>query len=106
MNHDGLQVQEAGSGLFVDMERPYLGASPDGIENCNCCGKGVLEVVSIKEGLPGDLDETDLCMTKQDGKWILKRNHAYYYQVQLQLEVCMCSMLSSGWNIDLANQNH
>ena len=29
MNHDGLQIQEAG--LFVDMERPYLGASPDGI---------------------------------------------------------------------------
>jgi len=27
-------------------------------------------------------------MTKQDGKWILKRNHAYYYQIQLQLEVC------------------
>ena len=62
MNHDGLQVQEAG--LFVDMERPYIRASPDGIIKCNCCG------------LPGDLDKTDFCMimTNQDGKMILKRN--------------------------------
>jgi len=30
-------------------------------------------------------------MTKQDEKWILKRNHAYYYQIQLQLEVCKLS---------------
>ena len=65
-----------------------------GIINCNCCGKGVLEVkcpFCIKEGLPGDPDETDFCMTKQNGKWILKRNHAYYYQIQLQLEVCKLS---------------
>ena len=26
-------------------------------------------------------------MTKQNGKWILQRNHAYHYQIQLQLEV-------------------
>ena len=45
----------------------------------------------IKEGLPGDPDETDFCMTKQNGKWILKRNHAYHYQIQLQLEVCKLS---------------
>ena len=41
-NHDGLQIQEAG--LFVDMERPYLGHHLISIINCNCCGKGVLEV--------------------------------------------------------------
>ena len=78
----------------MDVERPYLGASPDGIVNCNCCGKGVLEVkcpFCIKEDLPGDLDETDFCMTQQDGKWMLKRNHAYHYQIQLQLEVCKLS---------------
>ena len=90
MNHGGLQVQEAG--LFVDVERPHLGASPDGIVNCNCCGRGVLEVkcpFCIKEDLPGDLDETDFCMTQQDGKWMLKRNHAYHYQIQLQLHGSM-----------------
>lgn len=29
------------------------------------------------ESLPGDLDETDFCMTNQNGKWILKRNHMH-----------------------------
>ena len=43
----------------------------------------------IKEGLPGD--ETDFHMTEHNGKWILKRNHAYYYQIQLQLELCKLS---------------
>ena len=27
-------------------------------------------------------------MTKEDEKWTLKRNHVYYYQVQLQLHIC------------------
>lgn len=27
-------------------------------------------------------------MTKQDGKWTLKQDHSYYYQVQTQLNVC------------------
>ena len=74
----------------MHMERPYLGASPDGIIKCNCCGKGVLEVKCpfyIKEGLQDDPDQTEFCMMKQDEKWILKRNHTYYYQIQLQMEV-------------------
>ena len=27
-------------------------------------------------------------MTKQNGKWKLRRDHAYYYQIQLQMKVC------------------
>ena len=27
-------------------------------------------------------------MIKEDGKWTLKQDHAYYYQVQLQLHIC------------------
>ena len=30
-------------------------------------------------------------MTKQNGKWTLARDHAYYYQVQTQLGVCKLS---------------
>ena len=30
-------------------------------------------------------------MTKDDETWSLKRSHAYYYQVQLQLHVCNIS---------------
>ena len=86
-SHQSLSISEAG--LFVDYRDPYLGAFPDGLVECKCCGKGVLEVkcpFCHKENLPKD-DETGFCMVKSDGMWSLKRSHAYYYQVQLQLYV-------------------
>ena len=45
------------AGLFIDPYRPFLGASPDGIVNCKCCGKGVIEIkcpLCVKDGLPED----------------------------------------------------
>ena len=58
---------------------------------CDCCGDGVLEVkcpYCYKNDLP-ETDESRFCMNKNDdGTWTLKRNHTYYYQVQLQLHVC------------------
>ena len=32
------------SGLVVHESYPFMGASPDGIINCKCCGFGVLEI--------------------------------------------------------------
>ena len=32
------------SGLVVRSDYPYLGASPDGVVSCACCGNGVVEV--------------------------------------------------------------
>ena len=90
-SHNGLQIFKAG--LFIDPERPYIATTPDGITECNCCGKGALEVkcpFNYKHKLPDD-DEANFCMAKQDGNWMLKRDHAYYYQVQLQLYVCKFS---------------
>ena len=85
--HDDFTVSEAG--FFVDTEKPYIGASPDGIINCKCCGKGTLEVkcpYCYKDGLPED--DVGFCMVKKDDSWALKRGHQYYYQVQLQIFVC------------------
>ena len=73
----------------MDYQNPYLGASPDGLVECSCCGKGVLEVkcpFCHKDNLPEE-NETGFCMLKSEGTWSLKRNHSYYYQVQLQLHV-------------------
>ena len=87
-NHDNFQVQECG--LYIDPEIPFLGASPDGIVSCKCCGEGVLEVkcpFSIKDGIPDTLPDK-FFMCKQDGKLTLKKEHAYYFQVQMQLAVC------------------
>ena len=35
-----------------------------------------------------DEEDKGFCMTKESGQWTLKRQHAYYYQVQLQMHVC------------------
>jgi len=35
------------SGLFLSTEHPYMGASPDGMVNCKCCGAGACEIKVI-----------------------------------------------------------
>lgn len=40
--HDCLSLSEAG--LFISTQYAYLGATPDGLITCKCCGEGVLEV--------------------------------------------------------------
>lgn len=87
-SHPGFTFRD--SGLFIDTDNPFLGASPDGIGECDCCKKRVVEIkcpFCFKEALP-DEDCTNFCMVKEEGKWSLKQNHAYFYQVQLQLHVC------------------
>ena len=39
--HSSFLVVDAG--LFLSSTYPYLGASPDGIVSCSCCGGGCLE---------------------------------------------------------------
>jgi hypothetical protein len=40
--HDKLHVSP--SGLFISVQHPYFGASPDGIVYCSCCEPGICEV--------------------------------------------------------------
>ena len=40
--HQILVIQN--TGLHINAEFPYLGASPDGLSQCDCHGKGVLEI--------------------------------------------------------------
>ena len=47
-------------GFFIDVTRPYVGATPDGIIICFCYGKGLLEIkcpYCYKESLPSDDNE-------------------------------------------------
>ncbi|XP_065916067.1 uncharacterized protein [Dysidea avara] len=72
------------SGLVIHRDHPYIGASPDGIVQCSCCGYGVLEIkcpYCIREQDPNQAS----CL--EDGK--LSKKHPYYYQIQTQL--CVCS---------------
>ena len=52
-NYEVHEVCQAG--IFVDMEKPHISATPDGLMRCTCYGKGVLKVMCpfcIKDCLP------------------------------------------------------
>ena len=90
-NHDQLVVTDCG--LVINPQWPYMGASPDGIIECKCCGKGVLEVkcpYSHREEsvLSPALNDNKFCLKMDNGELHLSHEHAYYYQVQTQMFVC------------------
>ena len=62
--HTNFRVKDAG--LFIRMERPSIGATPDGAISFDCCGKGILEVKyphCFKDRLPDD-EKENFCMIK------------------------------------------
>ncbi|KAJ8011118.1 hypothetical protein DPEC_G00054870 [Dallia pectoralis] len=84
--HDNFCVQL--SGLVVRDDQPHLGASPDGLVNCTCCGRGTLEVkcpYKYRDGLTGCGNDALFCL---DTCMRLKKTHRYYHQIQLHMFVC------------------
>lgn len=76
-------------GFTVDTDCPYLGASPDGMITCSCCGQGVLEIkcpFKHRNSTIFDAIDSDsrFCL---DSDRQLKRSHRYYSQIQLQMYV-------------------
>ncbi|KAM7290119.1 hypothetical protein ISCGN_010131 [Ixodes scapularis] len=78
------------TGLFVHAEYPFLAASPDGIVN-EGGEQGLLEVKcpQSKENMtPEDAcADSKFCSAMVGNVVTLKREHAYYYQIQGQLGV-------------------
>ena len=75
-------------GLFIHESKQYLGASPDLLVECACCGKGVLEIkcpYSIVNEIPKP--ENVSYLVSKDGQVTLKQNHQYYAQVQGQMAI-------------------
>lgn len=85
--HDNFKLND--SGLHIHPEYPYLGATPDGLVECDCCGKGVVEIkcpcckrgVSINDAA----EDPKFCLEEKDGTLQLKRDHPYFYQIQGQM---------------------
>ena len=84
-------------GLIIDPAYPYLGASPDGIVNCKCCGRGLIEVkcpylcrdsLSFEDASKQHAPSA-FCLqfNNNDGTFTLRPDHAYHYQVQLQMKL-------------------
>ena len=83
--HKHVKINQCG--LFVDSQRGYLGASPDGLVEC-CCGEGILEVkcpISCAHTFPSS--DNVAFLVEKDGKDVLKRSHKYFDQVQGQLAI-------------------
>ena len=81
------------SGLVIHTSYPNFGATPDGVVQCICCGRGVVEVKcpfkcktkSFKEAS----DQSLFCLNcDANDEFTLKTKHAYYYQLQLQMKLC------------------
>lgn len=82
-HHDGFIAKD--TGLHVLKDKPFLGASPDGLIECACHGKGVLEIkcpYKYKNGLDGWSPDESFPVSP-DG--VMRRKHAYFFQVQHQM---------------------
>ena len=75
------------SGLFVDVQHPYLAASPDGVLadefavlEVKCPYSGREEKIKPGKNFP--------FLEERDGNFCLKRGHNYYYQCMGQMFIC------------------
>jgi len=68
-------------GLVLDPTNPFIGASPDGIISCSCCGKGVVEVKCPFSCKDKSFDEAvkdkAFCLEKET--FLLKKDHAILF---------------------------
>lgn len=92
--HDGGLNNVRKCGLLVKTDEPFLGASPDGLFSCKCCGTAALEVKcpynindqNIKENYQ-KVDFLEMC----DGTLRLKRSHKYFSQLTTEIALKDCS---------------
>ena len=76
-------------GLFLCKDVPFVGASPDRIIVCDCCGESCLEVkcpFSISHTSPTDPNvHLPYLMLNEDSTVMLNRKHKYFTQCQVQM---------------------
>ena len=106
--HESFSVKD--SGLVINSEWPFIEESPDGIINCSCHGKGVLEIkcpfCNQESTIQSTAMDKRFCLKQSGEKLCLDEKHAYYYQIQTQLFVrnveyadfCVCTFLKDDNN--------
>lgn len=93
--HQLFEIDDAG--LFVLPSLPHLGASPDGLVRCQCCGDGIIEIkcpFSIRDTTPEGATKKYFYLKHTKDGLQLSRTHHYYYQIQGQL------LISERWYCD------
>lgn len=85
--HEDAKFQD--SGLIVSVRDPFVGATPDGLVSCSCCGAGVYELkcplTAADLTFEDALQLPSFCLGNTDSGVQLKHRHRYFYQVQLQM---------------------
>ena len=73
------------TGLHINVDYLHLGASPDGIIDCDCCGKGLVEIKCPQKystGLKGWENDKNFAI---DPSINIKKDHLYFAQMQGQM---------------------
>ena len=89
-SHNNLKSTKPG--LTVMKGIPYLAASNDLSVECDCCGKGVVEIkcpFSASHTTPSS-ETVSYLVRGEDGQDHLKKNTQYYDQMQMQMAVSGC----------------
>lgn len=92
--HENFEVRKCG--LFISTDSPFIAASPDALVNCQCCGEGCVEIkcpYNFRDNFVFETTENKsfFLQSSPNNQTQLKRNHAYFYQVQAQMH---CSKTS------------
>ncbi|XP_060075799.1 uncharacterized protein LOC132555468 [Ylistrum balloti] len=88
-DHENFSVRD--SGFVISEKYPFIGASPDGIASCDCCGEVCIEIkcpYCKRDSVIKDSLDSNFCLEKHGDQLRLKKTHQYYYQIQRQLFVC------------------
>ena len=90
-HHDNLIVNE--TAFKVHTEYPCIGGSLDGIVTCSCHEIRGLEIkcpYNYQKGLVNRDEDRTFPIDRSNS---IKKNHPYYYQIQLQMSVCKLSKI-------------
>lgn len=88
--HKNAFIKECG--LFIYSLKPFIGASPDAIVDCKCCGQGLVEIkcsFTYKDELPSIAANDDHyhLYTNENNQIRLRHSSSWYVQIQGQLGV-------------------
>lgn len=96
-NHINLKL--AKRGLVLSAKSSYMGASPDGLRTCDCCGKVLMEIkcpYSARSKGPSEFSKALPYFKTQDDLVSINHNHPYFSQIQWTmgiLEVDSCDFI-------------
>lgn len=75
------------AGLMIDRKFPFLGATPDGIIICECCGRSLLEIKCPARGKGKYISDIPTKNFFLDELLNLKVSHSYNDQIQGQMDI-------------------